>query len=41
MEVVHVLDVGCNAGFYAIELARRGAEVTAIDLDAHYLEQAS
>lgn len=35
-----VLDVGCNAGFYSLELAKRGAEVTAIDLDEHYLEQA-
>lgn len=35
-----VLDVGCNAGFYSIELARRGATVTAIDLDPHYLRQA-
>lgn len=34
------LDIGCNAGFYSIELARRGAEVTAIDLDPHYLKQA-
>ncbi|MFW5726539.1 MAG: TIGR04290 family methyltransferase [bacterium] len=36
-----VLDVGCNAGFYSIQLARRGAEVTAIDLDPHYLRQAA
>lgn len=35
-----VLDVGCNAGFYSIELAKRGAMVTAIDLDPHYLKQA-
>lgn len=35
-----VLDIGCNAGFYSIELARRGAKVTGIDLDPHYLEQA-
>ncbi|MGR3399256.1 MAG: TIGR04290 family methyltransferase [Paracoccus sp. (in: a-proteobacteria)] len=35
-----VLDIGCNAGFYAIEMARRGAEVTAIDADPHYLAQA-
>lgn len=35
-----VLDVGCNAGFYSLELARRGAFVTAIDLDPHYLKQA-
>ena len=35
-----VLDVGCNAGFYSFELARRGAQVVAIDHDAHYLAQA-
>lgn len=35
-----VLDIGCNAGFYAIELARRGALVTAIDKDPHFLRQA-
>jgi tRNA (mo5U34)-methyltransferase len=34
------LDVGCNAGFYSFELARRGARVTAIDVDSHYLDQA-
>ena len=34
------LDIGCNAGFYSIELARRGADVTAIDVDERYLEQA-
>ncbi len=34
------LDVGCNAGFYSFELARRGAEVTAIDIEPRYLEQA-
>jgi tRNA (mo5U34)-methyltransferase len=36
----HVLDIGCNAGFYSFELAMRGAQVTAIDHDPHYLEQA-
>jgi tRNA (mo5U34)-methyltransferase len=35
-----VLDVGCNAGFYSFELARRGAAVLAIDSDEHYLAQA-
>jgi tRNA (mo5U34)-methyltransferase len=35
-----VLDIGCNAGFYSFELARRGAQVTGIDSDAHYLAQA-
>jgi tRNA (mo5U34)-methyltransferase len=35
-----VLDIGCNAGFYSFELARRGAVVTAIDIDPHYLAQA-
>ncbi|AJC48095.1 MULTISPECIES: TIGR04290 family methyltransferase [Xanthomonas] len=35
-----VLDIGCNAGFYSFELARRGAEVVAIDMNPHYLRQA-
>ncbi len=35
-----VLDIGCNAGFYSIECVKRGAIVTAIDLDPHYLRQA-
>lgn len=36
-----VLDVGCNAGFYAIQMKRRGADrVVAIDTDDKYLEQA-
>ena len=34
------LDIGCNAGFYSFELARRGAHVTGIDVDKHYLKQA-
>ena len=35
-----VLDIGCNAGFYSFELARRGAEVLGIDCDERYLAQA-
>ena len=36
-----VLDVGCNAGFYSIEMKRRGADrVVAIDTDEKYLAQA-
>jgi tRNA (mo5U34)-methyltransferase len=35
-----VLDIGCNAGFYSLELAARGADVVAIDIDPHYLRQA-
>jgi len=35
-----VLDIGCNAGFYSFELARRGARVVGIDIDEHYLQQA-
>jgi tRNA (mo5U34)-methyltransferase len=36
-----VLDIGSNAGFYAIEMKRRGADrVVAIEPDAHYLAQA-
>jgi tRNA (mo5U34)-methyltransferase len=34
------LDVGCNAGFYSFELAKRGAHVTGIDREPHYLRQA-
>ncbi|MGA1876427.1 MAG: TIGR04290 family methyltransferase [bacterium] len=36
-----VLDIGCNAGFYAIEMKRRGADrVLGIDSDESYLDQA-
>ena len=36
-----VLDIGCNAGFYSIEMKRRGARrVVGIDSDDRYLEQA-
>ena len=34
------LDIGCNAGFYSFELARRGATVTGMDVDPRYLAQA-
>jgi tRNA (mo5U34)-methyltransferase len=36
-----VLDIGCNAGFYAFEMIRRGASrVVGIDSDERYLAQA-
>lgn len=36
-----VLDIGCNAGFYAVEMKRRGAtRVLGIDSDDRYLAQA-
>lgn len=36
-----VLDIGCNAGFYSIEMKRRGAaRVVGIDSDDVYLNQA-
>jgi tRNA (mo5U34)-methyltransferase len=36
-----VLDIGCNAGFYAIEMKRRGADrVLGVDTDESYLAQA-
>jgi tRNA (mo5U34)-methyltransferase len=36
-----VLDIGCNAGFYSVEMKRRGAErVVGIDFDEQYLAQA-
>ncbi|MDB5037684.1 MAG: Methyltransferase, family [Bacteriovoracaceae bacterium] len=34
------LDIGCNAGFYSFELAKRGARVLGIDSEPHYLNQA-
>jgi tRNA (mo5U34)-methyltransferase len=36
-----VLDLGCNAGFYSIEMKRRGAgRVVGVDVDERYLNQA-
>jgi tRNA (mo5U34)-methyltransferase len=36
-----VLDIGCNAGFYSMEMKRRGAaRVVGIDFDDDYLDQA-
>ena len=36
-----VLDIGCNGGFYSIELKRRGAgRVVGVDVDDRYLNQA-
>ena len=36
-----VLDIGCNGGFYSIELKRRGADyVLGLDIDERYLTQA-
>jgi tRNA (mo5U34)-methyltransferase len=36
-----VLDIGCNAGFYSLEMKRRNAgRVLGIDSDEHYLRQA-
>jgi tRNA (mo5U34)-methyltransferase len=36
-----VLDIGCNAGFYSMEMKRRGAaRVLGIDMDERYLAQA-
>ena len=37
-----VLDIGCNAGFYSVEMKRRGASrVVGIDSDQRYLDQAA
>lgn len=33
------LDIGCNAGFYSFELAKRGARVLGIDSSQRYLAQ--
>lgn len=36
-----VLDIGCNAGFYSMEMKRRGADrVLGVDFDDRYLAQA-
>ena len=36
-----VLDIGCNAGFYSMEMKRRGADrVLGVDYDERYLAQA-
>jgi tRNA (mo5U34)-methyltransferase len=41
LDGLSVLDIGCNAGFYSIEMKRRGAaRVVGIDVDPRYLAQA-
>lgn len=35
------LDIGCNAGYYSFELAKRGASVLGIDSEPLYLNQAN
>lgn len=41
MHGMTVLDIGCNGGFYSLEMKRRGAaRVLGIDTDEHYLRQA-
>lgn len=41
MRGLTVLDIGCNAGFYSIEMKRRGASrVLGIDTSENYLDQA-
>jgi tRNA (mo5U34)-methyltransferase len=41
LEGASVLDIGCNAGFYSIEMKKRGAvRVLGIDSDERYLAQA-
>jgi len=41
MSGASVLDLGCNGGFYSIELKKRGASrVVAVDVDDRYLNQA-
>ncbi len=40
VEGAHILDAGCGSGFYAEELARRGARVTAMDGSAQMARHA-
>lgn len=35
-----VLDIGCNAGFYSLEIANRGAQVLGLEIEPLYLRQA-
>jgi tRNA (mo5U34)-methyltransferase len=35
-----VLDIGCNAGFYSLQLANRGAHVLGLEVEPLYLRQA-
>ena len=35
-----VLDIGCNAGFYSLQLAQRGAHVLGLEIEPLYLRQA-
>jgi len=37
----HILDMGCGTGRHSVELARRGFEVTGVDLSQAMLNQAS
>lgn len=37
---MRALDIGCNAGFYSFELAKRGAHVVGIDVEPLFLRQA-
>ena len=39
--VRRILDIGCGTGSHAIELARRGYEVTGVDLSQSMLDQAA
>ena len=41
LEGAEVLDIGCNGGFYSVQMKRRGADrVLGIDVDQRYLNQA-
>ncbi len=40
MSGLTVLDIGCNAGFYSLQLHARGARVTGIEPDPAYIRQA-
>ena len=35
-----VFDIGCNEGFFTLEMANRGATVTGLDVDEVRLEKA-
>jgi SAM-dependent methyltransferase len=35
-----VLDVGCNEGFFSVQMGRRGGHVLGIDIDSHRIDKA-